>query len=311
MNPLDYAKAVTEFWTAQGQALMAAQQQAGQAMAAGVQALTAGALTTGALPALPGVPSDLTPGVAELSRAGQSLAELWSAATAMATTLAAAVPAPGDAAGGDTTVAATFRKMVDPNTWLGGLGEMDQALARMAEGPRLADLWEVERRHARVLQAWMAVRRRGLEHNAVLLEAWQRAGRLFTEQLAARAGADGHAPDAKAALALWTDVANAELLDTQRGEPFLQTQTAMIRASTELQLAQQELVEHFGKQYGFPTRTELDDLARSVTELRRDLRNLRRDQQHPAAPPTPAPKPRKTPPRRATSQLTAQKKGKR
>jgi hypothetical protein len=309
MNPLDYAKAVTEFWTAQGQGLMAAQQQAGQAVAAGMQAMTAGAL-----PALPGVPSDLAPGAAELSRAGQSLTELWSAATAMAATLAAAVPAPGDAAGGDTTVAATFRKMVDPHTWLGGLGEMDQALARMAEGPRLADLWEVERRHARVLQAWMTVRRRGLEHNAVLLEAWQRAGGRFSEQLAARAGADGPAPDAKAALALWTEIANAELLETQRGDPFLQTQTAMIRASTELQLAQHELVEHFGKQYGFPTRTELDDLARSVTELRRDLRTLRRTQQHPAAPPTPAPapppKPRTAPPRRAAIQLTAKKKGK-
>ena len=60
---------------------------------------------------------------------------------------------------------------------------MDDVLGRMAEGPRFADLWEAERRYAGVLQAWMNVRRRGLEHNAVVLEAWLQAGRRFTEQL--------------------------------------------------------------------------------------------------------------------------------
>ena len=41
---------------------------------------------------------------------------------------------------------------------------MDDVLGRMAEGPRFADLWEVERLYARVLQAWTNLRRRGLEH---------------------------------------------------------------------------------------------------------------------------------------------------
>ena len=77
---------------------------------------------------------------------------------------------------------------------------------------------------------------------------------------------------------LWTETANQQLLETQRSEPFLQTQAAMIRATTELRMAQQELVEHFGKQYGFPTRTELDDVHRTVTELRRELRAMRREQ---------------------------------
>ena len=94
--------------------------------------------------------------------------------------------------------------------------------------------------------------------------------------------------DAKAALALWTETANQQLLETQRSEPFLRSQAALIRATTALRLAQQELVEHFGKQYGFPTRTELDDVHRTVTELRRELRVMRREQQMAAAAPTPA-----------------------
>ena len=270
MNPFDYSKAFTDFWAAQGQALMKAQEQAAKALAGGMKAAA-----SGKFPMMPELPSDLSGGAADLANAGKSMVELWSAATSLCGKLAAAVPA---TTGGNGIVEATLQKMVDPRSWLGGTGEMDDVLARMAEGPRFADLWEAERRYARVLQAWMTLRRCGLQHNAVVLEAWLQAGRRFTEQLAARSGADSKTFDAKAMLALWTETANQQLLETQRSEPFLQTQAAMIRATTELRMAQQELVEHFGKQYGFPTRTELDDVHRTVTELRRELRAMRREQ---------------------------------
>jgi class III poly(R)-hydroxyalkanoic acid synthase PhaE subunit len=270
MNPLDYSKAFTDFWAAQGEALMKAQEQAAKALAGGMKAAA-----SGKFPMMPELPANLSDGAADLANVSKSMVELWSAATALCGKLAATVPA---TTGGDGIVEATFRKMVDPRSWLGGTGEMDDVLARMAEGPRFADLWEAERRYARVLQAWMNLRRCGLQHNAVVLEAWMQAGRRFTEQLAARAGENSKTFDAKAALASWTEIANQQLLETQRSEPFLQTQAAMIRATTELRMAQQELVEHFGKQYGFPTRTELDDVHRTVTELRRELRAMRREQ---------------------------------
>jgi hypothetical protein len=280
MNPFDYSKAVTDFWTAQGQALMKAQEQAGQALAEGMKAVT-----SGKFPMMPNMPSDLSGGATDLANAGKSMMELWSAATSACSKLAGSIPATG---GGDGLVDATFRKIVDPRSWMGGTGEMDDVLGRMAEGPRFADLWEAERRYATVLQAWMNLRRRHLEHNAVVLQAWLQAARRFTEQIAG--GAKAKPFDAKAALALWTETANQELLETQRSEPFLLTQAAMIRATTDLRMAQQELVEHFGKQYGFPTRTELDDVHRTVTELRRELRAMRREQRAVVAPPAAAAK---------------------
>jgi hypothetical protein len=295
MNPLDYSKAFADFWTAQGDAMKKAQEQASRALTEGMQALV-----SGTLPKMPSTPTDLSAGVADLTRAGQSVMEMWSAAAAMCSKLATTFPV-GD---GDATVEATFRKIIDPRSWMAGTGEMDDVLGRMAEGPRFADLWEVEHRYARVVLAWMNLRRRGFEHNAVVLEAWLRAGGRFTDQLAGSTNADTQAPgtqapgkqalgtqasNAKASLALWTETANRELLETQRSEPFLQTQAALIRATTELRMAQQELVEHFGKQYGFPTRTELDDVHRTVTELRREMRALRREQLMSASVTPPAP----------------------
>ena len=245
---------------------MTAQQQAGKALADGMQTVASGTL--------PEMPTDLSASVADLATAGQSVIEMWSAATAMSGKLATALPA--FAAGDTTTVELTFRKMIDPRSWLGATGEIDEVLGRMAEGPRFADLWEVERHYARVLQAWM------------------QAGRHFAEDMAGRAGKE--APDVKAVLALWATTANRQLLETQRSEPFLATQAAMIRASTELRMAQQELVEHCGRQFGFPTRAELDDVHRTVTGLRREMRTMQRAQRMSAS---------ATPPSASTGQPSA------
>jgi polyhydroxyalkanoate synthase subunit PhaE len=97
----------------------------------------------------------------------QAPTDLWPSATNLARALARKPPTGADA---DTTAAATFRRTVEPPVWLSGGGEVDDALQRLAEGPRLADLWDVERRYAKVFQAWMTLRRRSLEHQAVALE---------------------------------------------------------------------------------------------------------------------------------------------
>ena len=39
------------------------------------------------------------------------------------------------------------------------------------------------------------------------------------------------------------------------------------KASSELRLAQQELAAFYSEMFGYPTRTELDDVHRTVTEL--------------------------------------------
>jgi hypothetical protein len=42
LNPFDYSKPVADFWTAQGEVFLKAQQQVGKALADGVQAAASG-----------------------------------------------------------------------------------------------------------------------------------------------------------------------------------------------------------------------------------------------------------------------------
>ena len=80
---------------------------------------------------------------------------------------------------------------------------------------------------------------------------------------------------------MWVETANEVLLETQRSDAFLKTQRDLLKASTDLRLAQQELAEFYSEMFGYPTRTELDDVHKTVTELRRELRAFKRESRAP------------------------------
>jgi polyhydroxyalkanoate synthase subunit PhaE len=176
----------------------------------------------------------------------------------------------------DPLVAELMSKLFDPRAWFSSIGGIDEALQRMAEGPRLADLWDTERKLFNVFNAWTALRRRSLEHNTVMLEAWMRAAGAFAKTLNEKANRNETLGSWREVLALWVETANTALLETQRAEKYLNSQREILKASTDLRLAQQELAAFYSEVFGYPTRAELDDVYRTVTELRRELRKLER-----------------------------------
>jgi len=273
--PFDFGlKSFADFWSQAGKAAQQAQEDATRSFTEALKSTIRPAAQAD-LPVWPGAAVDN----AELARASEALAELWKAATELSTGMAKSLAGAGNGLSGaklDPTVEATFRAMADPRTWLAGAGGMDLVIGAVAQGPQLADLWNAERQQARVMQAWTEMRRRTLEHNAVVMQGWLGAARAFGEEIAGRTKKDGNSPDHKTTLALWAETANRVMLETQRSEPFLQTQAAMIRSGAEFRMAQREMAERWAAQFGFPTRTELDDVHRSLTELRREFRAFRR-----------------------------------
>jgi polyhydroxyalkanoate synthase subunit PhaE len=167
-------------------------------------------------------------------------------------------------------------KVFDPRAWFAGIGGMDEALQRMAEGPRLADLWDTERKTLSLVNAWTALRQRNLEHNTVMLEAWLQAAGAFAKTLNDKVDRHETLGSWREILALWVETANAALLETQRSEAYLKSQREILKASTDLRLAQQEVAAFYSEMFGYPTRAEVDEVHRTVTELRRELRALQR-----------------------------------
>jgi hypothetical protein len=225
----------------------------------------------------------------ELTSANEAFASVWKSALKVSQSITRTMD---QGKKPDPLVSELMSKLFDPRVWFSSLGGMDEVLQRMAEGPRLADLWDTERKMLDVFNAWTALRRRSIEHNTVMLEAWMRAAGSFAKTLNERVDRKETLGSWRELLALWVETANTALLETQRSEKYLESQREILKASTELRLAQQALAAFYSEVFGYPTRAELDDVHRTVTELRRELRALQRD-----AATRKAAKPRRKPPK--------------
>ena len=255
MDQFDAFRAMGELWTRAG----------------------AGFFTPGSGQATPGFgwPGFPTTDLTGLTTAQAKLTEAWTSATALSQTLAASLQ--GGPGAPDPTAGAVLAKIFDPQAWLGGSAEFDSALTRISEGPQLADLWQTERRYAALFTAWTVLRRAQSEHQAVMLDAWTRAAGTFAQEANARAERGESFASAREMMSRWIETANTVLLEIQRSDTFLTSQRAVLRASTDLRLAQQDVAAFLAEFYGQPTRAELDDVHKSLTELRREVRALRRE----------------------------------
>ncbi len=258
MDPMETMKAMGELWSR------------GARSFAEAQANMMGAMQTAAGPAP-------APDFEAVRAAQTAYTKAWTDAQSVAASFTSSLGAQGDAKGDKDPVAAeVLAKVFDPRGWLSASSEIDAALSRFAEGPQFSDLFQIERKFAVLNTAWSALRRRNLEHNTLMLEAWTRATGVFSKAVNARTEAGQPLESARALMTLWIETANEVLVETQRSDAFLRSQRESLKAATDLRLAQADLAEFYSQMYGYPTRAELDDLHKTVTELRRDLRGLKR-----------------------------------
>src|SRR3954469_1373712 len=266
MNPFEQMQSLADLWDKSGKAFVTAQQGLFSGMA-DTMAKAAGAGNHASFQAF-------APDTQSFEAPRQDFSKLWSSASELSSALTQNLQGADQA---NPLMAEMLAKIFDPRGWFSGTSEVDQTLQRMAEGPQLADLWNTERKFLAVFNAWTAMRRHSLEHNKVVLEAWMKAAGAFAKLLNERADKGEALESWRAVLALWVETANEVLLETQRSEAFLSTQRDLVKASSELRLAQQDLAEFYSEMFGYPTRTELDDVHRTVTELRRELRAFKRE----------------------------------
>ena len=255
-------KTMAELWGRGGKDFAAAQQNFLSAMAKAAS----GDAALGTIP-----PAMFDP--QGLSQESAAFSKLWSAALEMSQTISRNLQ------GGEKqnpVVEELLGRIFDPRAWFSGPDGIDQALQRMAEGPRLADVWDSERKMLTVFNTWATLRRRSIEHNTVMLEAWIQAAGKFAKDLNERADRKEALGSWRDVLALWVETANTTLLEMQRSDPYLKSQREILKASTDLRLAQQEMARFYSEMFGYPTREELDDVHRTVTDLRRELRALQR-----------------------------------
>jgi hypothetical protein len=174
-----------------------------------------------------------------------------------------------------------MRKLFDPAEWKRAGSQFDMGLEKLVEGPTYATLWDLDKKMLNVQKLWMDRARDVEQYWEIVQGAWTSALERFMASLHDDRGAP--IQSGRAMLDLWLENANSALVEMHRSREFLEAQRRVTRSSTEYRLAEREIAEAFCEMHHIPTRTEMDEVQRTVTELRRELRAAKQPPQ-PAAP---------------------------
>jgi hypothetical protein len=157
---------------------------------------------------------------------------------------------------------------------LAGGSQVGETIRKRIERPRFADLSAIKGRMGKVMQLWLQVQQAARAYGGVAAGAWHEANQRFASEFQELYRAGKAPTQPKEALELWLDTANRTLLETHRSERFMQAQGELLRHGMDFLLGERELVESMVEPAGLPTRTEIDEVHRSVQELKRRGRSL-------------------------------------
>ena len=202
-----------------------------------------------------------------------AMAEMWRSSMALGGTFSQAFPAME--AGGITNDILT--RMLNPlSTTLVGGNQVGDVIRRMTEGPRLADAGVLERGMAELMELYVRFQTAAHTYEGVVRGAWTEANRRFANDISERVRAGETLRPGQEALRRWMDIANDTLTESQRSSEFLAAQRDLLRAGMDFLLAERAFFEKLVEPVGLPTRTEIDEVHRSVWELKRRVRTLER-----------------------------------
>jgi polyhydroxyalkanoate synthase subunit PhaE len=202
-----------------------------------------------------------------------AMADMWRSSMALGGILTSRVP--GMEGGGLASEMLT--RMLNPmSTALVGGNQVGDVIRRMTEGPRLADVGGLERQMVELMDLYVAVQAATRAYETVVASAWTKASQRFAEDISQRAQIGKGLRPGKEALEVWMDIANQTLVETHRSAEFLTAQRDLLRTGMDFLLAERRLFEQLVEPVGLPTRTEIDEVHRSVWELKRRVRELER-----------------------------------
>lgn len=168
-----------------------------------------------------------------------------------------------------------LRELFTPARWSGtGTGSFDAGLRQVLEGPKYAMLFDLDRKLLALKQLASQRDTDVAAFQAIMLTAWNTAFERFSSSAAS---SKVQAPSTWRGMAdRWLAVLNDTLIEVHRSEAFVEAQRKMLRSASDYRLQEQKIAEAWCEAFHVPTRTEMDEVQRTVTELRRQLRALQR-----------------------------------
>lgn len=166
--------------------------------------------------------------------------------------------------------------MSNPNSWLKYSGDsFDASAHKLSEGPLFSGVNDIDNRMAQVSDSWYELFEKSKAYHAIVFARWTKAYTRFIGELKSLKDQEQVDMSPRKLVDMWSSIANEELLELHRSDEFLEAQRAVIRASVQYRLDEKLVAEIICDALHIPTRDEVDDLHKTITDLRRELRQAK------------------------------------
>jgi polyhydroxyalkanoate synthase subunit PhaE len=144
------------------------------------------------------------------------------------------------------------------------------------QSPSLGYTREFNNKLFKSFDAWINFSKASVDYQLVLLDVWLKASEELMRELASSKEKGETVQDWQQLLQVWSRVFDRVFAQTFRAENALKVQGNFLNSAVTYRLYQQQLMEVFLKMYDLPTRSEVDEIHRSIYELRKDIKSLKK-----------------------------------
>ncbi len=170
----------------------------------------------------------------------------------------------------------TLEDISNPYSWINfSSTDFEKGVKRFSEGPLFSGISDIDNRVAKAMDGWLDLGEKNNDYYEVLLKNWIKAYEGFLEHIKNINDEEKASLTPRKLIELWSSIANDELMKMHRSEEFLEAQKDLIKASAEYRLQEQAIAEVICEALHIPTRQEVDDLHKTITELKREVRALK------------------------------------
>lgn len=124
--------------------------------------------------------------------------------------------------------------------------------------------------------SWINFYKASIGYQLVLVDVWVKAFEDLMRELVSSKEKDETLQNWRQFLQVWSSVFDRVFAQTFSSEDALQIRGEFLNAAMTYRLHQQQLMEVFLKMYDVPVRSEVDEIHRSIYELRKEIKSLKK-----------------------------------
>ena len=124
--------------------------------------------------------------------------------------------------------------------------------------------------------SWINFYKASFDYQLVLLNVWAKAFDELMRELAASEGKSRTIQNWRQFLQVWSSLFDRVFAETFRSQDTVEIQGKFLNAALTYRLHQQQLMEVFLKMNDLPTRSEVDEVHRSIYEMRKEIKSLKK-----------------------------------